>query len=155
TGRDAYELMLTAGRTAEVARIWADTGEVAETPAQTNPNAVHAPEVRIYAENTSPENSNRITPHHPSTHAADTVESTQDLHDEHQAEQAAANHLANQVFSDLAEVLDNPRAAHRLPRAWTTPAEGRQVLVQVLEVHAGTHLRTEIAVHQIEAELAA
>src|SRR5699024_12506034 len=72
-----------------------------------------------------------------------------------QAERVAANHLANSVFADLAEVLDNPGAAHRLTRAWTTPAEGRQILTQVLEIHANTHLRTEIAVHQIEAELAA
>ena len=59
------------------------------------------------------------------------------------------------LFQNLAEVLDNPGAAHRLTRAWTTPAEGRQILTQVLEIHASTHLRTEIAVHQIEAELAA
>ena len=154
TGRDPYELMLTAGRTAEVARIWADTGTPAETPAQTNPRAEHDPEVTIYPENTSPEDSNRIAPHHPGdTEDTENVEDTEGA--EEQAERVAAQNLADQVFSDLAEVLDNPRAAHRLTRAWTTPTEGRQVLVQVLEVHAGTHLRTEIAVHQIEAELAA
>ena len=154
TGRDPFELMLTAGRAAEVARIWADTGTPAETPAQTNPNAVHNPEVTIYPENTSPEDSNRIAPHHPGdTEDTENVEDTEGA--EEQAERVAANHLANSVFADLAEVLDNPGAAHRLTRAWTTPAEGRQILTQVLEIHANTHLRTEIAVRTIEADLAA
>lgn len=150
TGRDPYELMLTAGRAAEVARIWADTGTPAETPTQTNPRAIHDPEVTIYPENTSPEDSNRIAPHHP----GDT-EDTENVEDDDQAERVAAQNLADTLFADLAEVLDNPGAAHRLTRAWATPAEGRQILTQVLEVHAGTYLRTEIAVRTIEAELAA
>ena len=155
TGRDPYELMLTAGREAEVARIWADTGAPAETPAQTNPRAEYDPEVTIYPEGTSPEDSNRIAPHHPSNH--EDVEDTdaENVEDDDQAERVAAQNLAEAVFSDLAEVLDNPGAAHRLTRAWATPAEGRQILTQVLEIHANTHLRTEIAVRTIEADLAA
>jgi len=151
----AHAIQTVTGRSA-AETMWAGRARQAdpEQATQTNPNAVHDPAVTIYPENTSPEDSNRIAPHHPSTHEDVEDTDTEDVDDE-QAERVAANHLANQVFSDLAEVLDNPRAAHRLTRAWTTPAEGRQVLVQVLEVHAGTHLRTEIAVHQIEAELAA
>ena len=141
TGRDAAETMW-AGRARQTEP---------ETPAQTNPRAAHDPEVRIYPENTSPEDSNRIAPHHPGDHEHD--EDTSDTEDD--AERVAAQTLADSVFADLAEVLDNPRAAHRLTRAWTTPTEGRQVLVQVLEVHASTHLRTEIVARQIEAELAA
>ena len=142
TGRPAAETMW-AGRARQA---------IPETPAQTNPNAEYDPEVRIYPENTSPEDSNRISAHHPGDHEHD--EDDQDTSDV-QAERVAARALADQVFSDLAEVLDNPGAAHRLTRAWTTPAEGRQLLTQVLEIHANTHLRTEIAVRTIEAELAA
>lgn len=143
TGRSAAETM------------WAGRARQAnpEQATQTNPNAVHDPTVTIYPENTSPEDSNRIAPHHPSNH--EDVEDTEDVEDDDQAERVAAQNLADQVFSDLAEVLDNPGAAHRLTRAWTTPAEGRQLLTQVLEVHAGTYLRTEIAVRTIEADLAA
>ena len=148
TGRSAAETMW-AGRARQ-----ADLGQVIPT----NPRAEYDETITVYPENTSPEATPTVLPDHPSTHEDDTLEDVEDTDTEgaeEQAERVAANHLANQVFSDLAEVLDNPGAAHRLTRAWTTPAEGRQVLVQVLEVHAGTHLRTEIAVHQIEAELAA
>src|SRR5690625_5117176 len=142
TGRSAAETM------------WAGRARQAnpEQPTQTNPNAVHDPTVTIYPENTSPEDSNRIAPHHPGD--TEDTENVEDVDDD-QAERVAAQNLADQVFSDLAEVLDNPGAAHRLTRAWTTPAEGRQLLTQVLEIHANTHLRTEIAVRTIEAELAA
>src|SRR5699024_3370653 len=140
TGRSAAETM------------WAGRARQAnpEQATQTNPNAVHDPTVTIYPENTSPEDSNRTAPHHP----GDT-DDTEDVEDDDQAERVAAQNLACRVFSDRADVLDNPGAAHRLSRAWTTPAEGRQILTQVLEIHAGTHLRTEIAVRTIEAELAA
>lgn len=137
TGRDAAETMW-AGRAREAEP---------ETPAQTNLNAEYDPEVVIYPENTSPDETRQVAAHHPGDHAEDV--------EDDQAERVAAQTLADQVFADLAEVLDNPGAAHRLTRAWTTPAEGRQILTQVLEIHANTHLRTEIAVHQIEAELAA
>lgn len=145
TGRSAAETMW-AGRARQ-----ADP----EQATQTNPNAVHDPEVTIYPENTSPEDSNRIAPHHPSNHEDVEDTDTENVEDDDQAERVAAQNLADQVFSDLAEVLDNPGAAHRLTRAWATPAEGRQILTQVLEVHASTYLRTEIAVRTIEAELAA
>src|SRR5690625_4346863 len=136
--------------------MWAGRARQAdpEQATQTNPRAEYDPEVTIYPENTSPEDSNRIAPHHPGdTEDTENVEDTEGA--EEQAERVAAQNLADQVFPDLAEVLDNPGAAHRLTRAWTTPAEGRQILTQVLEIHANTHLRTEIAVRTIEAELAA
>src|SRR5690625_3842725 len=127
-GRSAAETMW-AGRARQA---------VPEQATQTNPNAVHDPAVTIYPENTSPEDSNRIAPHHPGD--TEDTENVEDVDDD-QAERVAAQNLADQVFSDLAEVLDNPGAAHRLTRAWTTPAEGRQILTQVLEIHANTHLR--------------
>ena len=150
----AHAIQTVTGRSAPET-MWAGRARQAnpEQATQTNPNAVHDPTVTIYPENTSPEDSNRIAPHHPSNH--EDVEDTEDVEDDDQAERVAAQNLADQVFSDLAEVLDNPGAAHRLTRAWTTPAEGRQILTQVLEIHANTHLRTEIAVRTIEAELAA
>ena len=137
TGRDPYELMLTAGREAEVARIWADTGEVAEAPAQTNPRAVHDPTVTIYPENTSPEDSNRIAPHHPSNH--EDVEDTEDVDDD-QAERVAANHLADTLFADLAEVTDSITTAH-LATGWHTPAETRRAVRAVLLTHPATARR--------------
>src|SRR5690625_4989291 len=150
----AHAIQTVTGRSA-AETMWAGRARQAnpEQATQTNPRAIHDPEVTIYPEGTSPEDSNRIAPHHPSNH--EDVEDTEDVEDDDQAERVAAQNLADQVFSDLAEVLDNPGAAHRLTRAWTTPAEGRQILTQVLEIHASTHLRTEIAVRTIEAELAA
>lgn len=137
TGRDPYELMLTAGRTAEVARIWADTGEVAETPAQTNPRAIHDPEVTIYPENTSPEDSNRIAPHHPGdTEDTENVEEVEEVDDD-QAEWVAAQNLADQVFSDLAEVTNSIPAAH-LATGWHTPDETRRAVRAVLLTHPAT-----------------
>jgi hypothetical protein len=157
----AHAIQTVTGRSA-AETMWAGRARQAnpEQATQTNPRAVHDPTVTIYPENTSPEDSNRIAPHHPSNHEDDTVEDTEDTEDtedvdDDQAERVAAQNLADQLFSDLAEVLDNPGAAHRLTRAWTTPAEGRQILTQVLEIHANTHLRTEIAVRTIEADLAA
>src|SRR5690625_2202265 len=149
----AHAIQTVTGRSA-AETMWAGRARQAnpEQATQTNPNAVHDPTVTIYPENTSPEASNRIAPHHPGD--TEDTENVEDVDDD-QAERVAAQNLADQVFSDLAEVLDNPGAAHRLTRAWTTPAEGRQLLTQVLEIHANTHLRTEIAVRTIEAELAA
>lgn len=135
TGRDAYELMLTAGRTAEVARIWADTGTPAEAPAQTNPRAEYDPTVTIYPENTSPEDSNRIAPHHP----GDT-EDTENVEDDDQAERVAAQNLADQVFSDLAEVTNSITTAH-LATGWHTPAETRRAVRAVLLTHPATARR--------------
>src|SRR5690625_2495827 len=137
TGRDPYELMLTAGRAAEVARIWADTGTPAETPAQTNPNAVHNPEVTIYPENTSPEDSNRIAPHHPGD--TEDTEDVEDVDDD-QAEWVAAQNLADQVFSDLAEVTNSITTAH-LATGWHTPAETRRAVRAVLLTHPATARR--------------
>ena len=137
TGRDPYELMLTAGRQAEVARIWADTGTPAETPAQTNPNAVHDPEVRIYPENTSPEGSNRIAPHHPGD--TEDTENVEDV-DEEQAERVAAQNLADTLFADLAEVTDSITTAH-LATGWHTPAETRRAVRAVLLTHPATARR--------------
>jgi len=132
TGRDPYELMLTAGRAAEVARIWADTGTPAETPAQTNPRAIHDPEVTIYPENTSPEAAPTVLPDHPGTVEDDTVENVD--------EQDQATHLADTLFSDLAEVTNSITTAH-LATGWHTPAETRRAVRAVLLTHPATARR--------------
>src|SRR5699024_11196348 len=86
TGRSAAETMW-AGRARQA---------IPETPAQTNPNAEYDPEVRIYPENTSPEDSNRISAHHPGdTEDTENVEDTEGA--EEQAERVAAQNLADQV----------------------------------------------------------
>src|SRR5690625_2085891 len=77
TGRDAAETMW-AGRNRQ-----ADP----EQATQTNPRAIHDPEVTIYPENTSPEDSNRIAPHHPGD--TEDTENVEDVDDD-QAERVAA-----------------------------------------------------------------
>lgn len=123
TGRSAYELMFTAGRDADIAQIWADTSADAEPVAPTNPRAIHDPEVVIYGENTAPDETRQIAPHHPGDHdeeVEDTPEQT-------------ADQLADTLLADLAEVLDDAPAAIRLTRAWSTPADARQTVAFVLE----------------------
>src|SRR5699024_694816 len=124
----AHAIQQDTGRAA-AGTVWAGRNRRAdpEQATQTNPRAVHDPEVTIYPANPSPADSNRIAPHHPGD--TEDTEDVEDVDDD-QAERVAAQNLADQVFSDLAEVLDNPGAAHRLTRAWTTPAEGRQILTQ-------------------------
>lgn len=138
TGRDAYEFMMSAGRSAEIAEIWADSRTDATPVAPTNPRAVHDPETVIYGEDTSPESPNRIAPHHPGDHEEIVEE---------QDEQATAEQLADAVLADLAEVLDDAAAAIRLTRAWSTPTEGRQVLSLVLETDPRRWVREELALH--------
>ena len=123
TGRNAYELMYTAGRSADIAQIWADTSADAEPVAPTNPRAIHDPEIVIYGENTSPDETRQIAPHHPGDHdeeVEDTPEQT-------------ADQLADTLLADLAEVLDDAPAAICLIRAWSTPADAHQSIVFALE----------------------
>lgn len=102
TGRSAYELMYTAGRDADIATIWADTSAPAETPAPTNPRADHDPTVAIYAENTAPEDTNRIAPHHPSS----TTEDEQ---------------LRSQAWAAIANITHASRdSIDRIVASWTT-----------------------------------
>ena len=136
----AHAIQTVTGRSA-AETMWAGRARQAdpEQATQTNPNAVHDPTVTIYPENTSPEDSNRIAPHHPTTHEDDTVEDTEDVDDE-QAERVAAQNLADQVFSDLAEVTDSITTAH-LATGWHTPAETRRAVRAVLLTHPATARR--------------
>ncbi|MCY9787953.1 hypothetical protein KIK06_29155 [Nocardiopsis sp. EMB25] len=142
TGRSAYELMRTAGYREAVAEIWSGSRAEAETPAPTNPRAEYDPEVVVYGENTAPDDLNRIAPHHP--HDDD-----QDQEDDLQA----AAELAAHVHADLAEVLADPDAAARLTAAWSTPAEGRELLLNVLEITPRT--RDQVLAAQVETAVAA
>lgn len=139
----AYEIEAITGRPAADI-MWAAQDRLPEPAevAPTNPRAIHDPEVRVYPENTSPEDTNRIAPHHPGAHDEDNL-------DEHDDE-VAAEHLAAQVHGDLAEILDDAVAAARLTTAWSTPAEGRRTLAQVLMTHPTPRIRA-----QLEAGLAA
>lgn len=127
TGRDAAETMW-AGRNRQ-----ADP----EQATQTNPRAIHDPEVTIYPENTSPEDSNRIAPHHPGD--TEDTENVEDVDDD-QAERVAAQNLADQLFSDLAEVTNSITTAH-LATGWHTPAETRRAVRAVLLTHPATARR--------------
>lgn len=138
-GRNAHELMFTAGREAEIAEIWADSRTDIDPVAPTNPRAVHDPEVVIYPENTSPDETRQVVPHHPGDHDDQTNDNED--HQE-QDDRAAAEQLANTVLADLAEVLDDTPAAIRLTRAWSTPTEGRLLLHQVLRATPRTRYAT-------------
>ncbi|MBB5495778.1 hypothetical protein [Nocardiopsis metallicus] len=111
-------------------------------PGTTNPLAKHYADVTIYPEHTSPDESREIIAHHPSDH-------DEAGEDQEQDELAAAEALAATVHADLAEVLDDAEAATRLTRAWSTPAEGRQVLARVLEIDPRRWVREELAVRSI------
>lgn len=107
-GRDAYELMLLAGRDAEIAAIWADSRAEAEPPAPTNPLAKTTAGVRIYPEDTSPESPNQIAPHHPNDTDEDQDE-TEQLRIRAWAAIAA-------ITSATKEVID------RMVAQWITPS---------------------------------
>ena len=134
----AHAIHTVTGRSA-AETMWAGRARQAdpEQATQTNPNAVHDPEVRIYAENTSPEDSNRIAPHHPGD--TEDTENVEDVDDD-QAERVAAQNLADQVFSDLAEVTNSITTAH-LATGWHTPAETRRAVRAVLLTHPATARR--------------
>ncbi|SIO84651.1 hypothetical protein BQ8420_02985 [Nocardiopsis sp. JB363] len=132
TGRDAYELMLTAGRSAEIAEIWADSRADVAPVAPANPRAVHDPTVTIYGENTSPDETRQIAPHHPGDHDEEIVEE--------QDEAATAEQLADTLFSDLAEVTNSIATAH-LATGWNTPDETRRAVRAVLLTNPATTRR--------------
>lgn len=142
TGRSAYELMLTVGREQEVAAIWADSRADTDPVAPTNPRAVHDPDIVIYGENTSPEETRQVAPHHPGEHNDEIVEDTQE-----QTEAAAAEQLAHTVFADLAEVLDDNDAAHQITRSWSTPDQARQSVALVLETDPRHWIRARYQAH--------
>ncbi|MGW8438843.1 hypothetical protein ACWGKS_27155 [Nocardiopsis sp. NPDC055879] len=106
TGRSAYELMYTAGRAADIAQIWADTGTPAEAPAPVNPRAEYVEDVTVYAEDTSPESPNRVSP----DHLSDTTEApTED------------EQLRTQAWAAIAAITNAPREViDRMVARWTT-----------------------------------
>ena len=129
----AHAIQTVTGRSA-AETMWAGRARQAnpEQATQTNPRAEYDPEVTIYPENTSPEDSNRIAPHHPGTVEDDTVEDD--------TEQAQATHLADTLFSDLAEVTNSTATAH-LATGWHTPDETRRAVRAVLLTHPATARR--------------
>jgi hypothetical protein len=105
-GRSAYELMLTAGREEEVARIWADSRDQATEVAPTNPNAVYDPEVVVYPEQTSPDESRELPEHHPGDH------------EEPEDEQEALRTLAWAAIANLTRAARE--AIDRMVSKWRT-----------------------------------
>lgn len=102
-GRNAHELMMLAGRDAEVARIWADSRDDTTPTAPTNPHAVHDPQVTVYAED-----SNELvtdTDQQADTLYPDTTEDT---------DAAEATELAEQVWIHLVRYARSYRVANRI-----------------------------------------
>ncbi|MFE1396258.1 hypothetical protein ACFW3Z_25615 [Nocardiopsis alba] len=145
----AYAIEAITGRPA-VDIMWAAQDRLPEPPAvaPTNPHAQHDPEVRIYPEHTSPEESREVIAHHPGDHDEDDLDDQDD-------ELAAAEALAVEVHADLAHILDDTTAAARLTAAWSTPTEGRALLAEVLSLHGTPTLRAEVLAAQVTADLAA
>lgn len=76
-GRRATDLMFAAGREQEIARIWADSRDDQTETAPANENAVYDELVTVYPENTSPDETREVIPHHPGdTTEAPTKEET-------------------------------------------------------------------------------
>lgn len=144
TGRSAYDLMLTAGREAEVARIWADSGTPAEAPAPTNSEATHDPQVLIYDEDTSPDAAPTVLPDRP--HAEPDPEP-----------QAPREQVGTWIVSVYSAVIDYVRsrvlAAHLLRKASAagTVTAARQTLYTLLATHPRTNL---FGLHPDPVELA-
>ena len=108
TGRSAYELMYTAGRAADIAQIWADTSAPVEAPAPTNPHATYVEDVTVYAEDTSPESPNRVTP----DRLSDTTEAPTE-----------AEQLRTQAWAAIANITHAPREViDRMVARWATPS---------------------------------
>lgn len=122
TGRPAADIM------------WAAQDRLPEPHAiaPTNPHAQHDPEVRIYPEHTSPEESREVIAH--PGHDEDDVDD-QDSVDEDVEEFAA------RVYSDLDDLLrPTLRSTARVIRAWTTTAQARQDLQALVSAHAHRRL---------------
>lgn len=118
TGRPAAEVM------------WAEHSRRPEAPvpAPTNPQAVYDPEVTVYGENTSPEDPNRIAPHHPGDEDPGTDQTEDEADEATQVEELAAK-----VYSDLDDLLRKTnRSTGRMVRSWTTTAQARREIHQVL-----------------------
>ena len=102
-GKKATELMLTAGRDQMIAKIWADSRDDTDPTAPTNPNAVHDPQVTVYAED-----SNELvtdTDQQADTLYPDTTEDT---------DAAEATELAEQVWIHLVRYARSYRVANRI-----------------------------------------
>ena len=106
TGRSAYNLMYTAGRAADIAQIWGDSGTPVGAPAPANPHATYVEDVTVYPEDTSPESPNRVSPHH----LSDTTEApTED------------EQLRTQAWAAIANITHATREGiDRMVARWTT-----------------------------------
>ena len=105
-GRSACDLMFAAGRDAEIARIWADSRDDQTETAPANENAVYDELVTVYPENTSPDETREVIPHHP----GDTTEApTED------------EQLQIQVWAAVADITGgNCAEVDRLVAGWTS-----------------------------------
>ena len=122
TGRPAADIM------------WAGPSrEARHTPhtTPTNPAAKHDRTVRIYPENTSPEDANRIAPHHPGDDTPERDEADEDTQ---------VDELTAEVFSDLADLIGLVPAL-RVTTAWTNPRTARTELHRLLATHPRTRDR--------------
>ncbi|PWV44547.1 hypothetical protein [Nocardiopsis sp. L17-MgMaSL7] len=110
-GRSAYELMLLAGREEEVAQIWADSRDQTPEVAPTNPKAKYDKTIRVYPEQTSPEENREVIAHHPGD-PAEVVE------DQEQAEVAKLRTLAWAAIANLTRATKD--AIDRMVSKWQT-----------------------------------
>lgn len=117
-GRRATDLMFTAGREQEIAAIWADSRDDQTETAPANPHAVYDEVVTVYPENTSPDETREVIPHHPGdTTEAPTEEET----------------LQIQVWAAVADITGgNCAEVDHIVAGWTSNEEIRIGITNLL-----------------------
>ncbi|MEU0493759.1 hypothetical protein ABZ249_31415 [Nocardiopsis sp. NPDC006139] len=140
-GRNAYELMRTAGRAQMVAEVWGDSGAPAETPAPTNPRAKHDSKITVYSEDTAPDGPNRISPHHP-----------HDGPDESDQDERHRVLVWAGIAALTGATKDNTATVDRLVQRWAAPHALRRGLAGLLRRAAerGSERRRARAQHLID-----
>lgn len=111
SGQSAYELMMLAGREAEVAEIWADSRPQDPEPVAVEPSL--APDVTVYAED-----ANELV-----TDIPESRPRTPEDEDEPETVEG----FAARVYSDLDDLLRRTlRSTGRLVRSWGSLSQARR-----------------------------
>lgn len=145
TGRSAYELMMLAGRDAEVAEIWADSRAEADPVAPTNPRAVYDPEITVYPEHTSPEEDREVIAHHPHIDEADEV--LVDAPDVAPGTAAWEELKATVVWAEAARLTGQhcPGVVSRIISPWQSASQAIEGLSGLLKARRPKHSRPVLA----------
>ncbi|MEE2040917.1 hypothetical protein Q8791_27220 [Nocardiopsis sp. CT-R113] len=129
-GRRASELVLMADRDRMVAELWGDSGETAQTPAPTNPEAKYDSEVRVYPEATAPDAPATVAPHHPGDEPDETEQDPQSRREQEQVRVWAA--VAGLIGAPRDQAKATADRVDSIVAKWTTPDDVREGLIGLL-----------------------